>query len=366
MANSEFSARRAIRIFCSSPGDVQAERDHIATLVNELNETIAAVAPEKGISLELIRWETHTAPGLSAGGAQGGVTEQIPEYDIFVGIMWKRFGTPTPRFGSGTEEEFRDAYARWEGNKKTPRIMFYFCQADLGYIQDELELTQFGKVLAFRKELNDKGLTQSYSDRDGFPQVLRHHLNLVLAPMFSNRSRMSEIAQRVGGVTLANDDTVRGWILGLGHEYVELRSSMEPGDERTRRMEVLVTQMKTLAFTAYPLLSELTQSIPQDEGRDSRAGERLAAVALLQAIPNPGYIEWLAGRLGDERPFLGYHAAVALLTAVRSLGADSRARLEQAIEYAANTIRHIPGDTDRKRILGYALQELRDATDRER
>src|SRR5262245_43095503 len=98
MAPLGLSESRAVRIFASSPGDVQEERAHLTTVVNELNETIAIVAPEKKLSLELIRWETHAAPGLHVGGAQGSVSAQIPEYDIFIGIMWKRFGTPTPRF----------------------------------------------------------------------------------------------------------------------------------------------------------------------------------------------------------------------------------------------------------------------------
>jgi hypothetical protein len=347
-----------IRVFVSSPSDVQLERDHITRVVNELNETITIVAPEKSISLELIKWETHVAPGLHAQGPQGVVTDQIPEYDIFVGIMWKRFGTPTQHFGSGTEEEFRDAYARWEKTRKTPRIMFYFCQADLGYFEQKEALNQFEKVLAFRKELNDKGLMQSYTDRSNFDQTIRHQLNLVLAPMFAGRTPANEIAQRVGGIALANDASVRGRIFDLAQAYVHTRKTMEPSDERTRRMEVLISQMRTLAFTAYPLLSELTQSIPQDQGRDARAGERLAAVALLQAMPHPDYIEWLAGRLGEERPFLGYHAAVALLTAARSLGSATHGRLKAAIEYAIRTIRYVPEDADRKRILGDALSEL--------
>jgi hypothetical protein len=162
---------------------------------------------------------------------------------------------------------------------------------------------------------------------------------------------------------MTNDTTVRGRILDLARQYIDLRKDMKPSDERTRRMEVLVTQMRTLAFTAYPLLTELTQSVPQDEGKDARAGERLAAVALLQAMPNTDYIEWLARRLADERPFLGYHAAVALLAAVRSLGGDSRLRerLAKAIQHAVSTIAHVPQDTDRKRILGYAVQELTEA-----
>jgi hypothetical protein len=43
--------------------------------------------------------------------------------------MWKRFGTPTKRAGSGTEEEFESAYeALISGIKKLQYVIFYFCQ----------------------------------------------------------------------------------------------------------------------------------------------------------------------------------------------------------------------------------------------
>jgi hypothetical protein len=53
----------------------------------------------------------------------------IPEYDIFIGIIWRRFGAPTKRAGSGTEEEFRIAYESWKRNREPREILFYFCQA---------------------------------------------------------------------------------------------------------------------------------------------------------------------------------------------------------------------------------------------
>lgn len=348
-----------IRIFISSPGDVKLERDRLTAVVNEFNETVAAVAPEKGIQLELIRWETHVPPGLHERGAQGRVDEYIPEYDIFIGIMWKRFGTPTPQFGSGTEEEFRGAYARWEKTKKTPAIMFYFCQAEMAFPEDEEEVAQLQKVLAFRKELNDKGLMRSYSDRDGFAALARHHLNLVLAPMFSERGRLSEVARKTGRLALANDSSIRALVVGLADEYVRLRRDMQPGDDRTRRMEVVFSQMRALTMAAYPLLPELASSTPRHQGRDEKAGERLAAVALLQSAPDAEYIEWLADRVARERPFLGYHAAVALLTAVRTFtGARERERLRAAIVRAKDSIRYVREDADRRRILDDALGEL--------
>jgi hypothetical protein len=37
------------------------------------------------------------------------ILDQIGQYDLFVGIMWRRFGTPTGVAGSGTEQEFDHA-----------------------------------------------------------------------------------------------------------------------------------------------------------------------------------------------------------------------------------------------------------------
>lgn len=105
------SAPRRIRIFVSSPSDLTDERDQCGAVVQELNTTLRALLPEKAVELELIRWETHTHPDLT-GEPQQVVDDQIEtDYDIFVGMMWTRFGTPTSRAGSGTEHEFQAAYA---------------------------------------------------------------------------------------------------------------------------------------------------------------------------------------------------------------------------------------------------------------
>ena len=100
---------RRVRIFVASPSDVQSEREQLAKVINELNLTITAIAPEKRVLLELVRWETHVSPSLGRD-PQDVVNRQIGEYDLFVGILWKRMGTPTAVATSGTEEEFNRAY----------------------------------------------------------------------------------------------------------------------------------------------------------------------------------------------------------------------------------------------------------------
>ncbi len=116
-----------VRIFVASPSDVEFERKQMDKIVQELNITLPALAPNKQLTLELVKWESAVAPGMGRD-AQDVVNQQIGDYDVFVGIMWKRMGTPTSVAQSGTEEEFRHAYATWEKNKRLP-ILFYFSQA---------------------------------------------------------------------------------------------------------------------------------------------------------------------------------------------------------------------------------------------
>src|SRR4051812_17899451 len=97
-----------IRVFVSSPGDVGAELERLDEVVKELNGEFTA---REKVSVELRSWRTDAVP--SAGRPQAVVTQWIGEYHIYVGVMWRRFGTPTGVAGSGTEEEFNLAYDSW-------------------------------------------------------------------------------------------------------------------------------------------------------------------------------------------------------------------------------------------------------------
>lgn len=70
-------------------------------VVAELNR---GIADERGLVVELIRWETHVRPVIGTD-AQDVINRQIGVPDVFIGIFWKRLGTPTPRAPSGTAEE---------------------------------------------------------------------------------------------------------------------------------------------------------------------------------------------------------------------------------------------------------------------
>src|SRR5215470_1758440 len=97
-----------LRIVVASPGDVNAERDVVLEVVNEINRGVAA---DRGLRLEVIRWETDTYPGFHPEGPQGPIDKilRIEDCDVVIGIFWKRFGTPAKEGTTGTEHEIRRA-----------------------------------------------------------------------------------------------------------------------------------------------------------------------------------------------------------------------------------------------------------------
>ncbi len=165
---------RRLRIFVSSPSDVQEERGIVRRAVEELNRHIA---PENGLVLQLLDWETDVRPAIGEDPQQV-ITRQIGSYDVLLGVLWHRFGTPTPRAGSGTEEEFRIAYARRQ-SAGTPEILFYFKMAP--YAPSRLDdLEQHKKVFQFRQELQSKGIVKDYLDCSEFESMVRNDLVLLI------------------------------------------------------------------------------------------------------------------------------------------------------------------------------------------
>jgi hypothetical protein len=160
-----------LRIFVASPGDVIEERDIVSMVVEELSRTVGDILR---VQLQTVRWETHAWPDIGED-AQDVINREIGDYDIFVGVMWKRFGTSTKRSGSGTSEEFQRAYQYFQ-NYQRPKIMFYFRKEDF-YSDDLKEISQFKKVIQFKKKLAKAGtLYWEYKESLEFERRLREHL----------------------------------------------------------------------------------------------------------------------------------------------------------------------------------------------
>ena len=143
------------------------------------------------VDLEAIRWETHAWPDV--GAPQEVINRQIGEYDVFVGLMWKRFGTPTKRAESGTAEEFDRAY-QLNQSVGRPKIMFYFRVTPF-YSTNVSELAQFQKVVRFQQKLTKADVFfWKYDQPLQFERLVREHLihqllELTSAPQVTPRKK---------------------------------------------------------------------------------------------------------------------------------------------------------------------------------
>jgi hypothetical protein len=162
-----------IRIVVGSPSDVSHERDALSQTIDEINQTIA---PEIGVTIRLLRWETAASPGFSVRGPQELIDKilDIPNCDVFIGIFWKRFGTAVYDSGSGTEHEFRKAYEAWRMRKR-PQILFYFSEQPYSP-KTKTETEQWGQVIEFKQNFPNDGLWWPYSNPNEFQTLVRRHL----------------------------------------------------------------------------------------------------------------------------------------------------------------------------------------------
>jgi hypothetical protein len=162
--------------------------------------------------------------------------------------------------------------------------------------------------------------------------------------------RQLEAADKVAKLASQADlSDIRQQLLNLARSYETTRATSPSGSERTRKMQVIVAQMRTLALAAYSQLSEFANS--------SAPGDKLVAVAMLQVKANADYFDWLANCVITERPFIGYQASVALLFAARSLGSLYTDKMKAALDKALTSLAD-KKDTDRFEVLQDALNEL--------
>ena len=247
-----------LTVFVASPSDVEDERDKLEDVIRELNVTWSR---ELSVRLELVRWETHACPGMGVD-AQAVINEQVPDdFDLFIGIMWCRYGTPTGRAGSGTIEEFERAKARYEADPSSVRLMVYF--KDDPIPPSELDLSQLAKVHEFRRSLGDEGaLYRSFIGIDQFEGLIRLHLTRQAQAWkkTSDQSNKSAIAKQ-------NDVSVSEAATGDEGDDLGILDLLETAEERFEELGDISERIaKATADLAQKMTDRTTEieTLPRD------------------------------------------------------------------------------------------------------
>lgn len=173
------------RCLLISPGDVQKERDAIANSVAHWN---AQVGDALGARLELVRWETHSAPDISAPPQEVLNSQIVEDCDLAVAVFWYRLGTPTENYKSGSIEELEKI------RESGKRVLVYFCSQAIP--QGALNDDQFQKLQEVKKKYQQQGLLGSFSDTENLQKQFILHLTKVITELISkDRSELSQLRE---------------------------------------------------------------------------------------------------------------------------------------------------------------------------
>lgn len=162
------------KLFIASPSDLNEDRQAISEVVNELN---LGYGQQNNIVLEIVKWETHSAPGINKSHPQEIINSDIGDnYDLFIGLMWMKFGTKTKVADSGTEEEYNRAYARYKENTNSLQILFYFKITPPQSLQ-EINIHELARIKQFKDSLGDEGvLYWNFASIEELQAYLRLHI----------------------------------------------------------------------------------------------------------------------------------------------------------------------------------------------
>lgn len=167
----------AYKVFLASPGDVKEERKIVKKVIDLYNQIHSC----DNIKLELLCWEDSTHPSFG-DYPQDVVNSQIgDDYDVFIGILWARFGTPTLKYESGTEEEFYRAYERYK-NGDSIELMVY--RKDESISPSSIDVEQLQKINRFTSEVGKLGgYYFTFTGENQFQEMLLKHLDMVIRDM---------------------------------------------------------------------------------------------------------------------------------------------------------------------------------------
>lgn len=134
--------RRVLSVFLASPSDVVEERVAAERVVASVNATLGR---NLGWQIDLHRWEDKSP---AFGRPQDLINPMIEDCDLFIGLVWQRWGTPSGGYSSGFQEEYELAkYLRTTSGK--PEIWIVFKKITPRRLKSPDE--QLRKVLEFRE-----------------------------------------------------------------------------------------------------------------------------------------------------------------------------------------------------------------------
>lgn len=193
----------AYDLLISCPGDVVQFVDVIRECVDNFNRTIGKV---NNAEIVARHWSTDSYP-QSGDRAQELLNKQfVRDCDAAVALFWTKFGTPTDKYGSGTEEEIEEMLSAGK------QVFMYFLNMPVD--PSTIDIKQYEKVKDFKKKYEDgnerRGIYAVVKDENELRKEFTNHLAMHFLPLFVGEKVQFEKKVvpilKVKDATLMSDD----------------------------------------------------------------------------------------------------------------------------------------------------------------
>jgi hypothetical protein len=162
-----------LMVFIASPGDLGEERDAVRRAADYINSLFSAIYATR----LTITSGDQSQPAF--GRPQEIINPLVKQCDIFIGLLNRKWGTPTGKYSSGFEEEYVQA-AELAKEHGSPRLGIFFKEVPDEMLQDAGP--SLSKVLEFRRKLETQHIAffKQFSTVNDFELQVTHYLMTIV------------------------------------------------------------------------------------------------------------------------------------------------------------------------------------------
>lgn len=199
----------AYDLLISCPGDVSKYVDVVKECIESFNITIGRLN-----SAEILGQYWSTSSYAQSGDRPQELLNNqfVKDCDAAIAIFWTRFGTPTDKYGSGTEEEIEEMLSAGK------QVFMYFVTEPVD--MNSVNLEQYKKVQNFKEKYEGKGTYFTVSNVEDLRRLFTNHLAMYFLPIIMGEKEISTITAKKSKLNIQDyNDSGEGCVMILHSDY---------------------------------------------------------------------------------------------------------------------------------------------------
>lgn len=174
-------------LLISCPGDVEKFKDVIEEAVEKFNRLFGRT---NSVLVNAKYWKSDSYSQMGDRPQNILNRQLVNKCDMLIAVFWTKFGTPTDRYGSGTEEEIEQMIS------SVKQVFLYFL--DKPCPPSEYS-SDYENVRKFKKRCNDRGLYKVVSDERELSEKFYEDLTQHFVEILNGEKNLS-VQNTFGGV----------------------------------------------------------------------------------------------------------------------------------------------------------------------